>query len=368
MTKKIYHSLTACALASAFIASADAGEADALADLQMLSNPSSESLWDRFSFGSYGELHYNAGEDVEEVLDLHRLVLFTGFKFSENARFVSEFELEHWYSSRDGQEIEYELEQAFVQFDLANNYTLEVGAFLVPVGFTNEIHEPTTFYGVERNKIDSEIIPTTFTEVGVLLRKRYDSGLQWDFAVHRGLQTESYSGNNPVIRSGRQKANTFDALFTAATGRVKYTGINGLELAASLQYQDDITRDGEDNSAILFTTHFLYNNGGFGLRGQFSQWTIGGDNLNGESIPNQYGAYIEPSYKWSFGDDSAVGVFTRALYYNNASRPDGETEYHVGVNYWPTRHTVLKADYIHSDGKGGRDDQGLWNLGIGYSF
>ena len=123
--------------------------------------------------------------------------------------------------------------------DLDNDLVVQAGAFLVPVGITNETHEPTTFYGVERNKIESEIIPTTWTEFGVLLRKNYDNGLQWDLAVHRGLSVDEANVNldGPDIRNGRQKTDTFDDIGSAATARVRYTGINGLELGGSLQYQ-----------------------------------------------------------------------------------------------------------------------------------
>ena len=38
------------------------------------------------------------------------------------------------------------------------------------MGFTNERHEPPTFYGVERNFVETAIIPSTWREGGVMLR------------------------------------------------------------------------------------------------------------------------------------------------------------------------------------------------------
>ena len=38
---------------------------------------------------------------------------------------------------------------------------------LIPMGITNEYHEPTLFNGVERPSIASVIIPTTWREIGV---------------------------------------------------------------------------------------------------------------------------------------------------------------------------------------------------------
>lgn len=334
-----------------------------------------ESAWtDRFSFGSYGEAHFNTG-DVPDKFDIHRLVLFTGIEITDKLRFISEIELEHLYSNDPGTDLTWELEQAFFEFDFGDDYLLQAGAFLVPVGITNEIHEPTTFYGVERNRIETEIIPSTWTEFGVLLRKNYDNGFQWDLAAHRGLDIDKgdVNLNGPDIRNGRQKTDRFNDLGSAATARLRYTGINGLELGASVQYQDDITGAGDDNSAILTSAHFVYNKGDFSLRGLAANWHINGDTsvdgatVSGVGIDNQYGGYIEPSYKWDLGNNMAIGVFTRALYWENEDAPDGQADYQVGFNFWPTENLVLKADYERQDRSSG-DDRDVLNFGVGYAF
>lgn len=333
------------------------------------------SVWrDRFSFGSYGEAHFNTG-DVPDKFDIHRLVLFTGIDITKRLRFISEVELEHLYSNDPGTDLTWELEQAYFEYDLGDDYLLQAGALLVPVGITNEIHEPTTFYGVERNKIETEIIPSTWTEFGVLLRKNYDNGLQWDLAVHRGLDIDSdnVNLNGPDIRNGRQKTDSFNDLGSAATARVRYTGISGLELGASLQYQDDITHGGDDNSALLTSAHFIYTQGRFSLRGLAANWHINGDTsvdgttVSGRAIDDQYGAFIEPSYKWDLGNNRALGVFTRALYWENEDAPDGQANYQAGFNFWPTENLVFKADFEHQDRSSG-DDRNVFNFGIGYAF
>ena len=114
--------------------------------------------------GGYGELHYNNIEDTESI-DFHRFVLFFGHEFTESIRFFSEFELEHALSG-DGKPGEVELEQAYIEMDLTESTTLKTGLFLVPVGIINETHEPPTFYGVERNPVEKNIIPATWWEAG----------------------------------------------------------------------------------------------------------------------------------------------------------------------------------------------------------
>lgn len=350
------------------------GETASAADIDAaFAKPQGGAWYERFSFGSYGEAHFNTG-DVPDLFDIHRLILFSAYEFTDRVRFISELELEHLYSNNPGTDLVWELEQAYFELDLSNDALVQAGAILVPVGITNEVHEPTTFYGVERNRVETEIIPSTWTEYGILFRKTCEAGLQYDFAIHRGLEIgrSDFNRHGPDIRNGRQKTDSFHG--SAATARVKYTGIKGLELAASMTYQDDISRGPQDNSAILTSAHFIYSNGGFGLRGLVANWEIdgntsaGGVPVPGSDIDNQYGAYIEPSYKWSFNNGMAVGVFSRYLYFENEDAPGGQNEYQAGINFWPTENTVVKADWQHEDRRNGRINRDVFNFGVGYAF
>jgi len=120
------------------------------------------------TIAGYGELHYNnlsAQDPVHDVdmIDFHRFVLFFGHQFNDKTRFYSEFELEHSLAG-DGAPGEVELEQAFIEFDLQPGLHARAGLFLIPVGLINETHEPPTFYGVERNNVESIIVPSTWWE------------------------------------------------------------------------------------------------------------------------------------------------------------------------------------------------------------
>jgi hypothetical protein len=213
------------------------------------------------SIGGYGELHYNnisadAG-DTEEI-DFHRFVLFFGHEFTDRIRFFSEFELEHSLAG-DGKPGEVELEQAYVEYGLSDDLYARTGLFLIPVGILNETHEPPTFYGVERNDVENIIIPSTWWEAGAALRGNFDNGLSWDASVHSGLAMPTSGGSAFRVRSGRQKVAEALASDMAATLRLRYTGIAGLELAASYQYQSDpsqVAGDGLD-SGQLFAAHAI---------------------------------------------------------------------------------------------------------------
>ena len=122
-----------------------------------------QGWWDKTSLGGYGELHYEGGN--KDQFDFHRYVLFVGHEFDENTRLFTEFELEHALAG-DGKPGEVELEQAWVEFDLDQSSNARAGVFLIPVGILNETHEPPTFYGVERNRVEKNIIPSTWWEGG----------------------------------------------------------------------------------------------------------------------------------------------------------------------------------------------------------
>ena len=121
--------------------------------------------FERTTLGGYGELHLNQGD--KEQIDFHRFVLFVNHRFSDRVKFFSELELEHSLSG-DGKPGEVELEQAYIEFSLDNDWSIRAGQYLLPLGILNEVHEPDTFYGVERNSVEANIIPTTWWEGGVM--------------------------------------------------------------------------------------------------------------------------------------------------------------------------------------------------------
>ena len=314
----------------------------------------------RTHLGGYGEMHYNnlsngAGGSKKE-LDFHRFVLFVDHEFNDRIRFYSELEVEHANTEAHGV---VELEQAFVQFDLNERMHIDAGMFLIPVGILNETHEPPTFYGVERNPVEKYIIPVTWREGGVMLGGNTDAGFSYNIALSSGLN----KGVN--IRDGRQSVSRAAANNLAATARLKYTGIAGLELAATLQYQDDMTQDSSDDigSATLVETHARYTIASFTLTGLYARWDIDGSGASSINKDKQDGGYLEAAYRIS----PRYGVFARHNQWDNGGAGDTKkTQTNVGVNVWPHENVVLKADYQLQNAAAG-DFDGI-NLGIGYQF
>jgi hypothetical protein len=321
--------------------------------------------------GGYGEMHYNNLEDQstgdkEKLIDFHRFVLYFGHEFNERTRFVSELELEHAIAG-DGQPGEIELEQAYVEHDLSNNLAGKAGLMLFPVGILNETHEPTTFYGVERNQVEKNIIPTTWWGGGLALTGKFGSGFSWDALATSGMNTSADNGYS--IRKGRQKVSKATFNNGALTGRLKWTGMPGIELAASAQYQDDITQ-GEDplaGAATLFETHAVIQKGGLGLRALYAQWNVDGEGPETIGADKQDGWYIEPSWRFN----PSIGIFARYEQWDNAAGNATDSEYaqtSLGANYWLNEHVVFKADWQDQDAPEGKKELDGFNLGFGYQF
>ncbi|MBT5572925.1 MAG: porin [Nitrosomonadales bacterium] len=334
-------------------------------------------LSNKTTIGGYGELHYNnlrdqKGQSNKHEMDFHRFVLFVNYEYNDKLRLVSELELEHSVSG-DGQVGEIELEQAYVQYDVTDRTSVVGGLFLMPVGILNETHEPSTFYGVERNNVEKYIVPTSWWEGGAMVQHEIMDGLGIDLTVTSGLKATSDTDFD--VRDGRQKVGSADAHKLAYTGRLKYTAIPGLELAGTVNYQDNFGQDAYEGvgSATLYEAHAVYNRDQFGLRALYATWDIEGSAVKALGQDKQYGYYVEPSYRFSvYGED--LGVFTRYSLWDNKDG-SGSTldtkykQYDVGLNWWVDKDVVLKVDYQIQDVGAGIDTEldGL-NLGLGYQF
>lgn len=331
------------------------------------------------SVGGYGEMHYN-NLDSKKEFDFHRFVLFFGHKFSDRIRFFSELELEHaWVKdtqSGTSSKGEVELEQAYIEFDLSQNHRAQGGLFLVPVGILNETHEPTTFYGVERNPVESNIIPSTWWEAGAGIKGELPGGLRYDLTATSGLKIATTGSSAYNIRSARQKDSNAPGDNLAYTGRLRWSAIPGVEIAASLYHQEDLTQSSLGIVPIggtLGTAHAVVSRGPFSMKTLYARWhlTGGSDTVNpangavsGSDV--QYGWYVEPAFKIT----KQWGVFARYSEWDNragnANASDTlKRQTDVGVNYWPHPQVVVKFDVQNQEGASNDDG---FNLGIGYMF
>jgi len=355
----------------------------------------------RTTVGGYGEMLYNneSSSASSKELDVQRFVIFLSHEFNDDLRFVSELEIEHSYINDDDRSPgAVELEQAYLEWDYSRNHSALAGMYLAPIGILNETHEPATFYGVERNRVETNIIPSTYRLNGIKLAGRLAPGWSYDFGIHEGLFFESGNGGEIQIRDSRQNGARSEMDSLGYTGRLRYTGIAGLELGLALQYQSDMTQQGstrsnigrdglvdifgnpvDDLSGLLSEAHVVYQQGDWGFRALYAQWDL--DNTiksvantdlsnNGLGREEQYGFYVESSYRIT----NKLGIFARYEETDvragsdiDAASDSATNRTLLGANYWLTGNTVVKLDYqFENDDR----DQNLdgFNLGLGWQF
>jgi hypothetical protein len=350
---------------------------------------------DRFTFGGYGEMHANFGEgSAPDQFDIHRLVAYVGYTFSDWIRFSSEVELEHAFVS-SGSDGEISIEQAFLDFLLSDPVNIRFGRVLVPVGITNRKHEPPTFYGVERPSFDRVIIPTTWFADGIGVFGGLAPSLKYELYLVSGLDGSQFSAVNG-IRDGRIKERP-SLHEPAVTGRldffpfVRWAGPPGfLRLGASAYYGGVDNGNQGDNPGIdgevrILSGDFEYTVSKLDFRGAVAHEQIQGAREIGNGTASEiFGWYLEAGVRlfpesWKKGKlaKSDAAVFARYEDFDTQHRmPDGvaknpagdRQEWTFGASFFLTPTLVAKGDVQFRDDASGNDLPTLINFGLGWQF
>ena len=344
---------------------------------------------------SYGEISYTRPKNAsnQTQTDVGRAVLGISHRFDEKTKMVAEFEWEHAVTAAEDKG-EAAVEQLYVEHEFSNSVRAKAGLFLMPVGLLNTSHEPTAFFGVHRNFVETAIIPTTWREVGVGFSGAYENGLSWDAGITTGFDltkwdaasgdgTESPLGS---IHQEGQLAKSHDLSLHAA---VNWRGIPGLLLGASVfsGKAGHATTDfaGNDARVTLWDMHARYTPGNWDLSALYSRGSISNtEALNltfvGQTTPvpsSFYGWYAQGAYKLWSASGYSLSPFVRYEQLNTAASysaiPQGlgvpaasaEKVTTLGASFRIGEGVVLKADMQ----KFKRDsNQDRFNLGVGYSF
>jgi hypothetical protein len=356
--------------------------------------PSAESdSVGKVRWSGYGELNYSRPENdgSATTADVARFVLGAGFRFDDKTRFVSELEVEHAVSSADDPG-EVEIEQAYIERRFNDRTFGNIGLFLMPVGLLNENHEPTRYYGVSRNFVETAIIPTTWREGGFEVVGNTDGGLRWNAGVSTGFNLSKWDatsteGLEEPLGSIHQELALASAGDLAAFAAVNYTGVPGLRLGGSVFTGD--AAQGQpgfhDNRVTLWEGHARWNPGNWDLSALYSRLHIANTApINTTLVGNPalipeaaFGWYLEAAYRIPLRAEKAIAPFARYERLNAASSyafigtgltPDPLDDTEVlttGINFNLAPGVVLKFDYLQFMQDGGSD---RFDLGIGYQF
>lgn len=352
------------------------------------------------TIGGYGEASYNryTHDSSDNQADLKRFVLFLGHSFNDQLSFNSEIEWEHAVTSADDQG-ETEIEQAYLNYQFKNGVNLKAGLFLMPFGFLNESHEPPVFYGVERNEVETRIIPSTWREGGIGVSGNTDIGIDWNVGVVTGFDIAKFDDASAPLRGSHQELQLAKARDLAYYATANYRGIPGLTVGGGVftgkttQGNADFKQNGSgpdfsgiDGRLTLWDLHgrwqkhgwdvqALYARGRISEAGKINTAFVANDPGFTEFVPTAFYGYLgQVAYKVWEKDNMTLSPFFRYERYNTqsnmpsgfAANPDNaDRVMTAGISFKPDPQVVLKADYQKFQQNSAKD---RINLGIGYMF
>ena len=344
------------------------------------------------SIGGYGEASYRniVGDKgaLKDSADMYRMILYTGYKFTDKIIFNSELEIEHGTTARNGGTVSVEF--AALDFFIDPMANVRAGMVLTPMGFINQIHEPPFYFGNNRPEVERVIIPSTWRELGVGLFGQITPELNYTAYVMNGMDAANFTSKG--IRDGRQSGANAQAENFAYVARLDYTPtyLTGVTLGGSA-YLGNSDQDklyaGQRIDAFtqLYEGHIQWKYRGLEFRALGSVGRIGDaailSKAKGQTIGSEnYGWYTEVGYDVlpliMPSTDQYLAPFFRYEQMDSLAKvPNGLPDngnlnrqiYQFGLQYKPIPNVVIKADYRNFEAQKGiaADDV---NLGFGFIF
>ncbi|MDP9109678.1 MAG: OprO/OprP family phosphate-selective porin [Pseudomonadota bacterium] len=355
----------------------------------------SGNLGPQTTLSGYGEITYNRPrkDSSKSQADVRRAVIGIEHRFDPKTKLVTEFEWEHAVTSA-GDKGEAAVEQIYVEREFDNGLRAKGGLFLIPAGLLNTSHEPTAFYGVERNFVETAIIPSTWREAGIGLSSTLDNGLSWDLGLTTGFDltkwdATSADGRNSPLASIHQEGQLAKSRDLAMHAALNWRGVPGLLLGGSIfsgrASHATANFAAPDARVTLWDAHARYTPGKWDLAAVYARGTISNtDALNATfagnptPIPSSFsGWYTQAAYQAWKSQDYVLTPFVRYEQFNTARSYAGQADgtavapgptqkvTTVGANLRVGEGVVLKADYQKFQDDAARD---RLDLGLGYAF
>ena len=375
------------------------------------------------SLGGYGELVYHNYQDasMKDYADAYRLVLYAGYKYSDKVVLNTELEFEHGgFKNVGGSETgvspavansrtsEVYVEFSYLDFLVSKPLSFRTGLMLVPIGMINEYHEPTVYNGVLRPDVETNVIPTTWRELGVMAYGK--AGIfKYNAAFMNGLRSDRFTGSG-WIRNGASRAlrsmPTDGQAWCALRPRHSWGSTRARHTIAERQSTEGaririrkgrlcLRRMKKTGKVQLWEAHAEFKRKTIELKALYAKGTLQGNGALEAAPPGGVGKeaigyYVEAAVDvlphLTSGGDSSLTPFIRYEKYDTNKRVfngyrDSRQQREVrtaGVSFKPNPYVVLKADYqwrdtgsVLANGKGaGRDENKVdqLNLGIGFIF
>lgn len=385
----------------------------------------------RFRMGGYGEMlyqHFDYGpnsfyekgseEDNRSQISIPRFVIGIDFKFSPTWILGSEIEFEYGgtgsgieYEYDEAGEYEMEVEKggevAIEQFHITKVFNkalqLRMGHMIVPVGLTNAHHEPIFFFGSRRAEGESTMLPCTWHETGIALLGTIGK-FNYNVLCVNGLDPNFFSRANFIQRGKQSMFETQTMTNPALAYRFEFKGNQSPRFGVSGYYAPKTTGNSTkpkkmediDVPVVLFSADAQYIGHRFTARTNMIWGKIGdSEELSKLNITMPKTGRIslfprdqvaESAFTWyaELGYDIgnliteklSLVPFVRYEHYNTMQSVEGAVAidprykkdlFTAGINYFPLRNLVIKADFAHRwVDSGNYHSENTFSLGVAY--
>ncbi len=246
-----------------------------------MQNQTQKSAESATTLGGYGEIGYNAylrQSDLNRA-DAKRFSISMGHRFNDQWSAYSEMEWEHAVASAEDVG-ETEIEQMYLNYQVSENVNARAGLILIPSGLLNLTHEPPLFSGVERNFVETRIIPTTWREGGLAASGATESGWAWDIGLVTGFDLAKLDDAASPLAGSHQELSLAHAEDFSMYAALNYRGLPGLTAGASL-FAGKTMQGNADHNADPAAPDFSGIDGALRLSEAHACWQSGGWTLQG---------------------------------------------------------------------------------------
>ncbi len=352
--------------------------------------------------------------------DIPHAVIYLGYDFGKGWTMGTEIEFEHGgvgmaYEKEDEeggeweQEVEkggeVELEQFWIQKSFGRWANIKAGHIVVPVGLNNAYHEPLNFFTVYRPEGENTVLPSTWHQTGVSFWGR-TKGWRYELQFLAGLNSDNFTNTGWINKGPGTPTEGEIATKYGTALRIDNYCIKGLRIGLSGYYGHAIgnsypnNKDGAESKykgvVAIGAIDFTYNNYNWIVRGQADYGYLSDakqlkyftNRLNGLS-PFHHSAFVSKK-AFAYGIEAGYNVFSqieklrqsnqkmylfgRYEHYNPYASKTKNTSYDytnvqrmaVGINYYPVKQIVVKAEYSHRFLKSQYNNEPAINIGVAY--
>lgn len=352
--------------------------------------------------------------------DIPHAVIYLGYDFGKGWTMGTEIEFEHGgvgmaYEKEDEeggeweQEVEkggeVELEQFWIQKSFGRWANIKAGHIVVPVGLNNAYHEPLNFFTVYRPEGENTVLPSTWHQTGVSFWGK-TKGWRYELQFLAGLNSDNFTNTGWINKGPGTPTEGEIATKYGTALRIDNYCIKGLRIGLSGYYGHAIgnsypnNKDGAESKykgvVTIGAIDFTYNNYNWIVRGQADYGYLSDakqlkyftNRLNGLS-PFHHSAFVSKN-AFAYGIEAGYNVFSqieklrqdnqklylfgRYEHYNPYASKTKNTSYDytnvkrmaVGINYYPVKQIVVKAEYSHRFLKSQYNNEPAINIGVAY--